>query len=88
MSIIVRRSDNGWVIEDSTGEDRVRYHGFEYSDDSEKSEVFAFKRLLWKIDELVGPQTSRHSKYRIRVAIVRGDKWVDVSTADAQKSTP
>lgn len=78
--LMIKMVTNGWILEDSHDEESVRYHVFEHKDsfmDGEKEEVESFARLLWTINDIIGPSTSRYSKHRISVSIVKGDKCDD-----------
>lgn len=71
---------NGWILEDHSDPDYTRRTVFEHADtfcESAKSEVETFARLLWEINSLIGPTTSRYSEHRIAIRIEKGDKCDD-----------
>lgn len=72
MSIEIDRVFNGWIlIYESDFEDGVEIQEvFE----SPETEAKAFRRVLMRIEELIGPIDSRYSKERIDIRIVPGDK--------------
>lgn len=74
--IAIKMVSNGWVLEDKTDDEFVRVTVFEHGD-SEKSEVETFIRLLWAVNDIMGPSTSRYSENRVSVSSVRGDKCDD-----------
>lgn len=76
----IRMVTNGWILEDHDDAEMTRYHVFEHAEewrDGEKAEVEAFVRLLWTLNDLYGPTTSRYSKHRVSIRIVKGDKCDD-----------
>lgn len=71
---------NGWILEDHTDSEFTKRFVFEHMDDfqnGEKSEVEAFVRLLWVLNDLYGPTTSRYSEHRVAIRIEKGDKCDD-----------
>lgn len=74
MSLVLKMVSNGWILEDHSDPEFTRIEVFESKEDSEKGEVEAMARLLWTIDSLIGPTTSRYSKHRIYIKIEPGDK--------------
>lgn len=77
MSLIIKMVSNGWILEDHSDPEMVRVEVFE-GGEREEEEVKAMQRLLWTIDSLVGPTTSRYSEHRIYVRIEPGDKFEDI----------
>lgn len=78
--IKIKMVRNGWILEDKTDEEFTQRYAFEYIDDfrnGEKSEVEAFVRLLWVLNDLYGPTTSRYSAHRVAIRIEKGDKCDD-----------
>lgn len=73
MVITIKSVSNGFVLEYFDGEDNIT-EVVESSNESEDSEVDAFAGLLWKINSLIGPSTSRYSNKRIYVEVKPGDK--------------
>lgn len=71
---------NGWILEDHNDETFTRRIVFEHEDNfrnCEKSEVETFVRLLWVLNDLIGPTTSRYSQHRVEIGIKKGDKCDD-----------
>ena len=71
---------NGWILEDESDPEFIKRAVFEHADsfrDSEKSEVEAFVRLLWTLNDMIGPTTSRYSEHRVAIRIEKGDKCDD-----------
>ena len=71
---------NGWLIEDHSDPEFTKRAVFEHAEefhDSEKSEVEAFVRLLWLLNDMIGPTTSRYSEHRVAIRIEKGDKCDD-----------
>lgn len=75
MSLVLKMVSNGWILEDHSDPEFTRIEVFESKEDNEKGEVEAMARLLWTIDSLIGPTTSRYSKHRIYIKIEPGDKF-------------
>lgn len=69
------QAENGWVI---TDREERRIWVQSYDDDSKESEVEAFANLLWDLNEIIGPTTSRRSPKRIMISTVPGDKCDEV----------
>ena len=67
MEVTIQRVLNGWLL--IHGEDVHVYQA-----DDEDMDVGAFISLLWDVNELVGPATSRYSAARVSISIVPGDK--------------
>lgn len=76
MSLIIKMASNGWILEDHSDPELVRVEVFE-GGDREEEDVKAMQRLLYTIDSLIGPTTSRYSEHRIYVRIEPGDKFED-----------
>lgn len=71
---------NGWILEDHSDPEFTKKLVFEHADgfnNSEKSEVETFVRLLWVLNDLIGPSTSRYSQHRVAIRIEKGDKCDD-----------
>lgn len=77
MSLVIKMVMNGWILEDHSDPELVRIQVFE-GGDSEEDEVKAMQQLIYTINDLVGPTTSRYSKHRIYVRIEPGDKFEDL----------
>lgn len=78
--IKIKMVSNGWILEDHTDSEFTKRYAFEHMDDfrnGEKSEVEAFVRLLWALNDLYGPTTSRYSEHRVAIRIEKGDKCDD-----------
>lgn len=78
MKVTITKCDNGWLVQDHDaaidGGDVLYVHQFdEYGE--EKDQVKAFVELLYRVNSLLGPPTSRYSKARIHVGVKRGDKY-------------
>jgi hypothetical protein len=73
----IKEADNGWIVETIESNDSVREYVFQFDDCQgvgAKTDVEAFREVLWKINELLGPSTSRYSEQRIYIKIDKGDK--------------
>lgn len=80
MILIIETAANGWLIrkEADATDDRSELHVFSHSDSvDDTAEVNAFARVLWCLNDLIGPTTSRHSKARVYVEVKPGDKHED-----------
>jgi len=85
MKVTIEMAANGWLIRTQSDfpEDRpetfVYSHGDSFNDDDE---VEAFAKVLWRINELIGPTTSRHSASNIGgVELIRAGLFKSRSTA-------
>lgn len=81
MSLIIKMASNGWILEDHSDTEMVRVEVFE-GGDREEEDVQAMQRLLFTINDLVGPSTSRYSAHRIYVRIEPGDKFEDLQISE------
>lgn len=80
MKITIEMAANGWLITTDTGfaEDRPDLYVYSHVDDfDDTDEVKAFAQVLWRVNDLIGPTTSRYSKARIYVEVKPGDKHED-----------
>jgi hypothetical protein len=80
MILIIETASNGWLIrkEADATDDRSELHVFSHSDGADaEEEVNAFAGVLWCLNDLIGPTTSRHSKARVYVQVKPGDKHND-----------
>ena len=73
--------DNGWLLTDETDPDGPRRRVVESNDammvNPTKETMEAFCRLLWEVNDLIGPSTSRYSPHRIHISLKAGDKHKD-----------
>lgn len=81
--IKIEMTGNGWILEDHSDpelttepkkivfEDTGRGSGI----NPDKVTMEAFTRLLWAVNDLVGPTTSRYSKHRLHISLRKGDKY-------------
>jgi hypothetical protein len=80
MKVTIETAVNGWLIrtESDFPEGRFGLYVFSHSDSmDDTAEVNAFARVLWCLNDLIGPTTSRHSKARVYVEVKPGDKHDD-----------
>ena len=80
MKVTIETAVNGWLIrtESEFPEGRSGLYVFSHSDSMDDTEeVNAFARVLWCLNDLIGPTTSRHSKARVYVEVKPGDKHDD-----------
>jgi hypothetical protein len=84
--ITVDAVSNGWILYHDVDEEEVIREVFEH-DGSEESQVQSFRRLLYSINHIIGPNTSRYSKHRLQLCIVSGDKYSgeDSESCEIQK---
>ena len=78
MKITIEMAANGWLIRTQPDHPEDRSETYVYSEDSDWddiAEVKAFAEVLWRINDLIGPTTSRHSVARIYVEVKPGDKY-------------
>lgn len=75
MSLVLKMVSNGWILEDHSDPEFIRIEVFESKTDSAQGEVEAMARLLWTVDSLIGPTTSRYSEHRIYIRVEPGDKF-------------
>lgn len=73
--------DNGWLLTDETDPDGPRRRVVESNDvmriNPSKETMEAFVRLLWEVNDLIGPTTSRYSPHRVTIGLEPGDKYQD-----------
>lgn len=72
--ITIKQVFNGWILEDKTDDEMARTYVFTEGD-SEKESIEGFRMLLWQLNDLCGPTTSRYSAHRINITIEPGDKY-------------
>jgi hypothetical protein len=85
VKLIIETAANGWLIRKEPDEidDRSETYVFSHGGDlDDTAEVNAFARVLWCLDDLIGPTTSRHSKARVYVEVKPGDKHEDYKDED------
>ncbi len=85
MKLIIETAANGWLIRKEPDEidDRSELHVFSHGGDlDDTAEVHAFARVLWCLNDLIGPTTSRYSKARVYVEVKPGDKHDDYPDED------
>ena len=78
MKITIEMAANGWLIRTQSDfpEDMPETLVYSYADSfNDTDEVKAFAEVLWRINDLIGPTTSRHSKARVYVEVKPGDKY-------------
>lgn len=78
---------NGWILEEHSDLDFPRKTVFEDAGkgsqfEPDKDTMDAFVRLLWAVNDLMGPSTSRYSKHRIHISLKRGDKYEPERSSD------
>jgi hypothetical protein len=77
--IKIETVDNGWLLTDETDPDGPRRRVVESNDTTSvnptKETMEAFCRLLWEVNDLIGPTTSRYSPHRVMIKIEKGDKY-------------
>lgn len=77
-TIKIRTALNGWFLEIKLDQEQTDRYAFSYDDCPEgEQEVKAFSALLSTLNNLIGPSTSRYSKYRVYVEVRPGDKYSD-----------
>lgn len=72
--IVIEMARNGWLIRDKSDPEMERLFVFSEGD-TDKEAVEGFRYLLWTLNDLCGPTTSRYSAHRINITIEAGDKW-------------
>lgn len=72
--ITIEMARNGWIVRDKQGEELEHVYVFSEGD-TDKESVEGFRNLLWQLNELCGPTTSRYSAHRINITIEPGDKY-------------
>lgn len=88
MKVKIERVGNGYILEYHEDDDTVERAVFEfrspevYTEDETDIEVETFKDMLWTLNEVLGPSTSRYSKKRISIDVIKGDKCEDGMDAD------
>ena len=78
MKVTIETAVNGWLIRTQSdfSEDMPELYVYSHSDSTHHTdEVKAFAEVLWRINDLIGPTTSRHSVARIYVEVKPGDKY-------------
>jgi len=80
MKLTIETATNGWLIRTKPDfpDDRPELYAFSFVDSADDTEeVKAFAQVLWHLNSLIGPTTSRYSKARIYVEVKPGDKHDD-----------
>lgn len=76
--IKIETVENGWIITDETDPDGPRKVVVESNEatriNPSKETMEAFCGLLWRVNELIGPSTSRYSPHRLNISLEPGDK--------------
>lgn len=72
-SITIEIAANGWILRDKADPELHRVFVFEEGD-TDKEAVEGFRSLLWTLNDLCGPTTSRYSAHQINIKIEPGDK--------------
>lgn len=76
--IKIETVENGWLITDETdpeGSKRLVVECYEmHSINPPEKTMEAFCGLLWLVNDLIGPTTSRYSKHRVHISLQPGDK--------------
>jgi len=71
--------ENGWLITDETDPDGPRKLVFQRDDavaiNPSQETMEAFVELLWRVNDLIGPTTSRYSPHRLKISLEPGDKY-------------
>ncbi len=78
MTISIKKADNGYIIrhfDDELGKETNVV--IEQRDNSEEEEIETFRSMLWELNEIMGPSTSRYSAKRISITTIPGDKHPD-----------
>lgn len=78
MTISIEKVENGYVLKYQV-DDLFLTRVVECQAEIEDSEVETFRSLLWEINEILGPSTSRYSPKRISIGTEPGDKYHDSS---------
>lgn len=78
--IKIEMTGNGWILKDDSDPDMPKKMVFEDIGrgspiNPDKVTMEAFTRLLWSINDLIGPTTSRYSKHRLHISLKKGDKY-------------
>jgi hypothetical protein len=71
--IVIEMAHNGWLIRDKSDSEMEKLFVFSEGD-TDKEAVEGFRYLLWTLNDLCGPTTSRYSAHRINITIEPGDK--------------
>ena len=74
--IKIQYCENGWILTHTEEGEPDRLFVFSYTE-SDQSEVEAFRDLLWQVNDIYGPSTSRYSEHRIYIKVQPGDKHED-----------
>lgn len=94
--IKIESVENGWVLTDER--DPQYPVKFVYKESlganfyHSKETMKSFCELLWKVNEIIGPNTSRYHPHRVHISLKRGDKYEspkekeEVETYDQQFS--
>lgn len=74
--IKIQYAQNGWILTHTEEGEPDRLFVFSHNG-SDQSEVEAFRDLLWQVNDIYGPSTSRYSEHRIYIKVQPGDKHED-----------
>lgn len=86
MKLTIETAANGWLIRKEPDEidDRSELHVYSFTDSQyDVEEVKAFAQVLWCLNDLIGPSTSRYSPARIYVKVQPGEKCGDFGELDS-----
>jgi hypothetical protein len=76
--IKIETVDNGWIITDETDPDGPRKFVVECEDllsiNPSLETMESFCSLLRRVNDLIGPTTSRYSPHRLKISLEPGDK--------------
>ena len=72
MKVTIGIADNGWIV---LGYDHDDVSASVFGMDSDDDAVPVFRDVLYEVNELIGPATTRYSKHRINIDVVQGDKY-------------
>ena len=80
MKLTIEMVSNGWLLTDESDSEMPKRHVFEDAGSDSiinpsKDTMQAFSRLLWAVNDLIGPTTSRYSKHRLHISLKKGDKY-------------
>lgn len=73
MKLLIETVSNGFIL--TVKDDDSHKLVFSQFNGTEESQIQTMVELLYSINDLIGPMTSRYSKERIRVITEPGDKY-------------
>ncbi len=89
MEIKIKVVGNGFTMEMSVSFDSTPLTGvkvFEYDEEIEYGELFAFRRLIYEIESHLGLYGNKHDKQRLFMAIRPGDDFVEDKEYEEDKN--